>query len=185
MEDIMTIFELEAKSPFKIQADFARWATFNFNEELVKSIVPSVMGESQLPLFMLIIKNKHLLAKEPQPIEEFLRKVDFLEEQNVGEEVLKLFTKSGTHLWNSTTLLATDDEFVSINEMDYVVRTHTFPIAIYNPIFSFMNEDLKTKAIACRRPLVDKIRTKTDVKDVTDETVVLTNGDVYRLIIVE
>jgi hypothetical protein len=181
----MTLFDLEKTSPFKIQADFARWATFNFNEELVNSIVPSVMDEFQLPLFLLIIKNKHLLAKTKQPIEEFLKKLDSIEDQKYGEEVLKLFTKSGSHLMNSKNFLTSKDEFVSVNENDYVVRSHKFPIAIYNKLFSFMNEELNTKAIACKSYVAQKLAEKEDVEKVTSNEVTLKNGDVYKLIVVE
>ena len=181
----MTLFDLEVTSPFKVQVDFARWATFNFNEELVKTIIPSVMGESQTPLFMLIIKNKHLLSKEQESIEIFLRKVESPAEQGNGEEVLKFATKSGVHLLNAKTMLTSDNEFVSVNENDYVVRSHTFPIAIYNPIFAFMNENLTMKAIACRRGVADRLVEKADVASVTDDEVTLTNGDIYKLIVVE
>jgi len=181
----MTLFDLEAKSPFKVQADFGRWATFNFNEELVTSIIPPIMGDVQVSLFMLIIKNKHLLSKEPQPIEIFLEKVDSLGAQKQGEEVLKLFTKSGVHLHRSKNLLTTEDEFVSINENDYVVRSHGFPIVIYNKVFAFMNEDLKTKAIACKKAVADILVNKEDVQEVRAGTVILKNGDIYKLIIVE
>jgi len=182
----LTLFDLEKTSPYKIQADFARWATFNFKEELVNSIIPSIMDSSQIPLFILLIRNKHLLLQEPEPIEVFLRKVDSLEEQTAGEEVFKLFTKSGIHFLNAPTLLSTGEQFVSKNEMDYVIRDHVFPMALYNKtLFGFMNEDLKTKAIACRRGLVGALSDKSDVAAVNDESVTLTNGVVYKLIIVE
>jgi len=82
-------------------------------------------------------------------------------------------------------LLTSGVEFVSVNENDYVVRSHSFPMNIYNKAFAFINEDLKTKTIACKQAIADILINKEDVREVLADKVILMNGEVYRLVIVE
>jgi len=181
----MTIYDLEATSPFKTQADFGRWATFNFNEDVTRATLSSLVNEVQMELFFMVIKNKHLLVNERQSIDKFFDRLNSVAEMERGVEVLKVCTKSGIHLLHAKTLLSADTQFVSVNEPDYVIRSHTLPMAIYNPLFAFMNEDLITKAIACKEYLVKVIAGKSDVVNVTDVSVTMTNGDVFKLIVIK
>lgn len=183
MEKKITIYDLEISSPFETQADFGRWATFNFNSDLVNSLLTSITTKYNLDLFHLIIQYKHLLSRGDLPIKEFFERIDSLMEPNVGEEAFKLFTKTGRHIYHTTLLLSNVEEFVSINEIDYIIRNHNFPIKVINPIFDFINEDLETKTIACREYLLDVIEQKKDVESV-GTTVNMINGDIYKLVVI-
>lgn len=185
----MKLGALEDQFKLKSEMEVVRLMTFNFNLGTL-ALVEDGIHRTVLNALKNAVKFRTHLSMNPTTLDNFINKFEELENNSniryTGKSS-KMCGYSGKMLDESQTLLGKDNELVSHNEAEYVVKIYPWWIKTINSAFQETVDTVGTKfAFICDQHFnLTLLEDKADVESVSEKYVKLFDGTMLHVIRVE
>jgi hypothetical protein len=182
---MIDILKIEEQNPDLTQHALASKLTFGFNRVLMEQACRYWgSSDTEREMFLSLINSKSMLINDYEPISNFFGRIAD-DKSRVFEvlESIKPLVKSGVHLSYSETVLTKGDKYVSLNELEYVIRLSTWFIKCINPEFNqAVNDRRDEKFILINEKFdITWLNGKRDIAEMTESKIKMKQGFVLKI----